>query len=365
MQLRHIPLALVLLVGACRNAGPQARSAAEVGVVGQSETIDGRDGGGSALLWGRSYWIYGDTVLTVSDEYGRNWHHNSYSITDDLDPRDGITGFIEPPDPAGAPQHLIPPSPSEQTFNEAHWGDENGECDEQPCGARWAVWPGEPIWDAANDRALVFYGLIYAEPGSFNFSGVGQSIAIWTDPDGRPERPVIDPDAEHPDLLWHEGEPGWGVGGNIIDDHLYVFACDGDDGPGHDCRLARVELAGIHERAAWRYWTGDEWSADMDKVKVLFEGAPIMSVQFNEFLGEWLAVYSAPFSGKIVGRTAPELTGPWSKEGLLYDTGDDDPYDAVAHAEYEENDGQVLYVTYSRWRSVCVVRSRCRSTRPC
>ena len=343
-----IMIAIALSPSACRSAGPEATSAVEVGVVGQSDTIQGRDGGGSAILWGRSYWHYGDTVLDMPDEYGQNWHHNSYSITEDFDARDGIDGFLEPPDPVGAPRHLIPPSPTELAFNMAHWSDEDGECDEQPCGARWAVWPSEPIWDEANQRALVFYGLIYAEPGNFNFEGVGASIAVWTDPDGQPERPIIDPDAEHPDLLWTAGEPTWGSGGNIIDGWLHAFACDGDDGWGHDCRLARVELGDIHERSAWRYWDGKGWNADMKKAKVLFEGASILSVQWNEFLGEWLAVYAPSFSGKVVGRTAPELTGPWSREGLLYDAGEDDPYDAVAHAEYEEDDGRVIYVTYSR-----------------
>jgi hypothetical protein len=339
-------LLLVSLAG-CRAPGPRAEAAVEIAVLEQSEAIVGRDGGQSALLWDRSVWIYGDTVLSIEDEWGRTWHHNSFSITEDLDASDGIGGFVEPLDPAGAPLHLIPPTSAEKAFNEAHWEVE-GSCAEQPCGARWAVWPGSPVWDAEGERALVFYGLIYAEPGDFNFESVGASIAIWTDPEGLPERPVIDPDAAHPDLLWRAGEPGWGVISVIVDGRLHTFACDGDDGPGHDCRLARVELADIHDRGAWRYWTGSSWSADMSEVEVLFEGAPIMSVAYNEFLGEWLAIYSSPFSSKIVGRTAPELVGPWSREGVLYDAGEDEPYDVVAHPEYEEESGRVQILSYSR-----------------
>jgi hypothetical protein len=341
-------LSLGLLLLGCREPGPEVDSAVEIGTLEQSESIDGRDGGGSALAWGRSIWVYGDTVLTVPDELDRNWHHNSFSITEDLDASDGITGFVEPLDSAGAPLHLIPPSAEEQAFNDAHHGD---ECVEQPCGARYAVWPSEPFFDAARDRALVFYGLIYAEPGDFNFGAVGYSIAIWDDPDGRPVRPIIDADAEHPDLLFGADEPAWGTASAIVDELLYTFACDGDDGHGHRCRLARVGVEAVHQRSAWRFWDGDEWTADMKKVAVLFDGAPIMSLSWNRFLDAWLVVYSAPFDAKIVARTAPQLTGPWSREGLLYDTKDDVPYDAIHHAEYEEDEGRVQYITYSRHTS--------------
>ncbi|MCX4247164.1 DUF4185 domain-containing protein [Paraliomyxa miuraensis] len=343
-----LALVIALGVGGCRGRGPEALSAAEIGVVEQSDAIEGRDGGSSAWLWDRSIWTFGDTVLTLDDERGHNWHHNSFSVTTDTDASDGLSGFSEPLDAVGAPQHLIPPSTSEQEFNDAHWGE---MCEVEPCGARWAVWPGEPVWDADHDRALVFYGLIYAEPGDFNFMGVGHSIATWTDPDGHPERPVIDVDAEHPDLLWSGDRSGWGIASNIVDGQLYTFACETNGGLAHDCMLARVELSELHVRSAWRYFDGDQWSTHADEAKPLFEGAPVMSVSFNEFLGEWLAVYSTPFSSEVVARTAPDLTGPWSRESLLYDTGQDTPYDALAHAEYEERDGQVIYVTYSRHTS--------------
>jgi hypothetical protein len=50
-----------------------------------------------------------------------------------------------------------------------------------------------------------------------------------------------------------------------------------------------------------------------------------------------------------VARTAPDLTGPWSDEATLYTAPEEHaPYDAVHHAEYEEDGGRVQYVTYSR-----------------
>ncbi len=65
---------------------------------------------------------------------------------------------------------------------------EGEDCKEKPCGARYVVWPGNMLFDEANNRVLVFYNLIYAEPGDFNFEGIGSSIAVWNDPDERPVR---------------------------------------------------------------------------------------------------------------------------------------------------------------------------------
>lgn len=342
-------LALVALPAGCHGAGPEVVAAEEIGVVAQSAWIEGRDGGQSLRAFGRSVWIYGDTVLKMPDEEGQSWHHNSYSITDDPSAADGLGGFLEPPDGVGAPRHFIPPTPDEAEFNAAHRGD---PCAEEPCGARWAVWPASPVWDERGQRALIFYALIYAEPGDFNFEGVGASVAIWSDPEGVPERPVIDPAAEHPDLLFHKGEPGWGVGANIVGDELYTFGCDSGDEVRHKCRLARVDLDHVLGREHWRYYDGDGWSAELGDADPLFVGAPIMEVSYNEHLGAWLAIYSAPLSHAIVARTAPELWGPWSRESTLYEAPEEDPpYDALHHRDYEEENGRIQYITYSRHTS--------------
>lgn len=338
---------LLLLALACSSPGPSVVSAEEIGVVEQSPDIQGRDGGPSARIFGRSVWTYGDTVLEVEDERGTTWHHNSVSWTEDSDASDGLSGFQEPLDSVGAPAHLIPPSTEEQAFIDAHSGD---PCEVEPCGARWAVWPGAPLWDEEGQQALIFYGLIYAEPGEMNFTGVGQSVATWTGLDQPVQRPVLDPEAEHPDLLWTEGEPGYGAAAVIEDGQVYALECDGS---WHPCSLGRAPVAQVQVREAWSYWDGAEWVDDWRDAATLFDGAPILSLHFCEHLEAWLVVYSPPFSKKIVARTAPQLTGPWSRESLLYRVqGEDAPYDVVAHAEYAEDEGRVQYLTWSRGTDV-------------
>jgi hypothetical protein len=334
---------LMLLVLACRPAGPRAASAEEVGLVDQNATIQGRDGGGSGLAWGAYVWVYGDTVLNEADENGINWHGNSYSITDDRDASDGVGPFVEPADGKGQPLELVAPTDAELEFNLAHWGSEG--CAEEPCGARWAVWPSEPFWDEARQQAYVTYGLIYAEPGDFNFEGVGGSIAVWRDAEARPERPVIDEGAAHPDLLWGADAPSWGATSRVEGDSFYTFACD-TGFLSRPCRLARVPLDALHDVRAWEYRTREGWSGEVDEAATLFDGSSIMSLSWNAWLDAYLLVYAD--GGKVKARTAPEIWGEWSREKVLYDPGPDDPYDVNHHAELDEDEGRVAYVTYSR-----------------
>lgn len=315
-----------------------------LGTLPQSSKIQGRDGGASGFVFGRSVWTFGDTVSNEPDASGTNWHHNSYALTDDLVAGDGI-GAFEDPEVAGGPRYFVPPTDDEADFNAAHLGD---PCMTSPCGARFAAWPGPPIADDLRGRALVFYGLIYAEPGDFNFQGVGQSIGIWHDVEGYVERPVFRPDAEHPTLLWGPDDPPWGAGAVVDGDDLYALECV------DACALARVPLADVLDPSAWAYWDGAAWVGSPASRAALFIGAPTVNLQRNGYLGLWTAIYTEPLSNDVVMRTAPEITGPWSGAELLFvaDKPDGAAYDAYVHPEYEEQNGKVMYVTFSRSNGV-------------
>lgn len=326
--------------------------AKELGVLEKTPGVQGRDGAVSALLWGRSVWDFGDTVLDVPDEHGENWHHNSFAYTSDLDARDGLTGFEQRTDDAGAPAYFIAPTDDEWAFNHAHLGD---HCAEPPCGARWAVWPGTMVFDPARDRALIFYGLVYAETGDFNFHGVGNSVAVWSSFESSPERPLVSPDAGHPTLLFEENDPPWGTGATVVDGDLYALGCgEKAQGLAPPCRLARVALDSVLDRAAWRFFDGRDWSVDASRAAVLFTGAPTVTLFFNQHLDAWAAVYALPLSNDVVLRTAPKLTGPWSAPRKLFSANkpDGNAYDAIAHPELAPADGQQLFVTFSRSNGV-------------
>ncbi|OGR04232.1 MAG: hypothetical protein A2284_05235 [Deltaproteobacteria bacterium RIFOXYA12_FULL_61_11] len=323
-------------------------AAEELGVLEQSPTILGRDGGFSTLLWGTTIWVYGDTFLSKADEHGRTLLHNSFSRTEDLNAADGITAFFERQDSLGTPTMLLEPTPQEEAFNAAH---SVTNCREEPCGARYGTWPTELVWDHARARALAHYSLIYAEPGAWNFTTLGSGLAEWKDPTQPAVRLLAAPSSDTPELTWAQDDPVPSQGPQVLDDYLYGFAC-----PlvslRRPCTLARAPLSTVARRESWTWYTGHSWSTEPAKASPLFEGNVAITVSFNSYLGRWMAIYARLFEDTVELRTAPELTGPWSEPLPLF-TGDDHDeerwlYDAVAHASYAEENGRIMYVTYSR-----------------
>jgi hypothetical protein len=316
-------------------------SAQELGVIPEAASIQGRSGGQSARLWGKSVWSFATTVLNIGDDAGSNWHFNSVSSTDDLIGDDGVLGFVEPTDTVGAPRHLIEPTAREAAFNAEHATDQ----------LRYETRPTGAIFDEAGDRALLFYELVYTSPGTY--AHTGQSIAFWSGLDAVPERPVVAPSEEHPTSLFRAGEPGFGTGTQIDGDQLYTFACAAlDGGYVSPCKLAQVPLADLLVRDSWRFWDGEQFSSELDDAAPVFDGSGAISTAWNGHLKRWVAIYAEPLSSWVMARTAPALSGPWSEPVELFQAPPREDgwwvYDAVMHDEFTQADGRTLYVSYSR-----------------
>lgn len=359
MALRS-PLVIIVLgvvfVAGCKSDEPAAQfvveQVRELGALPQPASIRGRDGGYSGRFAGRSVWLYGDTILAFAGEDGTSWRNNTASTTTDLDASDGLTGFVEQTDAKGAPREFFPQTATEAAFNHAHSEVLLGKdgCT-QPCGARWALWPGPLVEDAARQRALIVYTKIYGEPGAWNFHSVGMGIATWAGHDQPVLRPEVAPGAEHPTLLFGQKEQNFASAAVVQGEDVYLFGCHGQD---KGCRLARVPLAQVHVRAAWRFYAGgDVWSVELADAKALFAAMDMTSVHYNAHLGQWLAIYSPPFDNRVVGRTAPQLTGPWSAAVTLataqapYQAGEY-AYSGLGHAELARDGGRVEIISYYR-----------------
>lgn len=327
-------VALALLLASCASPSPPAAhvgSAVEVGILPRSETVRGRDGGSSALAFGRSIWTYGDTVLAAPDEHGESWHTNSFGIARTLSWSDG---FDAPVDTAGAPRYFIERTDEELAWDQAHAGQ---DCPVAPCGVRWALWPSQPLFDEAHATAWVLYGLYNdAQP-----SGIG--IARWSGLEHPVERARLGDSW----LLFPHGEPEYANAATVFEGHLYAFGCTLDFVKRH-CSLARVAFDAAADRSAWTFFDGHDWVSDYRLARTLFDGGSIMNVGWSESFASWHLVYSPPLDQGVYLRTAPALTGPWSDATLLFRVDGDPPYDAQHHPEMAERGGAVQYVTYSR-----------------
>jgi hypothetical protein len=327
-------------------------STTDLGTIATNPDILGRDGAASALFQGYSVWLYGDTFLGKPNADGRTLISDSWSFTTDLNAQDGISGFTERLDSVKAPEMILVETPAEYSFNQAHYGD---SCQVQPCGARWALWPSTIVTDTANNRALVFYMLVYALPGSFNFQGIGNSVAIWQNFGQQPQRPNFNPPfvADHPDLMFNQNEPNFGSAAFIRGGSLYVYGC-GVPGNSYDkgCRLAKVDPNGVLNRNAWNYYAGNgKWSSQLSDAVSVIPQTNIAGISWNDYLQQYVAVASQLFSQNVTLRTSPQPEGPWSREVTAFvamQPASGNTYDARDHSEYELNGGQTIFVTYSR-----------------
>lgn len=328
----------------------------DAGTLPTNPDILGRGFAYSTEFQGRSVWVYGDTFLKTPDASGRTLISNSMSYTSDSDASDGIGGFQDYLDTSGAPAMLIPETPDEQQFNSDHLGD---NCKTAPCGDRWALWPGAVVADPADGRALLFY-LVVSDTAEGDFQSIGSSVATWSGLSAIPQRPNVAPVVVpgHPDIMFDGSEPAFGSAALMKDGLLYVYGCAiATDGLDKGCRLARVDPATVQDRSTWTFFGGgSSWSTSVSDAVPVFDGNDILSVSWNDYLGAYLAIYSAPFSGNdVVLRTAPSPEGPWSGEMHVFSAeGSVDggtSFDAQAHAEYASDGGRIVYVTYSRQTS--------------
>jgi hypothetical protein len=93
------------------------------------------------------------------------------------------------------------------------------------------------------------------------------------------------------------------------------------------------------------------WSNRYEPTASLFDSVPNeMSASFNPHLGCNIAIHSYLRENKIVLRTAPSITGPWSDAEVVYRPervkDDDLVYAAKEHPELARDNGRVIYVTF-------------------
>jgi hypothetical protein len=352
-----LALSLVLgMTGCSGNSGPPPDLAvvnvADLGTIKTSSRILGRDGGYSGVLQGKSIWLYGDTFLASPDEEGRTLISDSWSWTSDLNAHAGISGFQERDDSVGAPTMILPESAEELAYDRAHSGN---PCQEQPCGARWALWPSAIIPDTSGNRALIFYMLVSAAPGNFNFQAVGNSVASWRNFQDQPQRPTINPPvvADHPDLLFNQNEPSFGSTALVNAGMLYVYGCGTPSTTDKQCRVGRCNPADVLNRSAWTYYARNgTWSSQISDAVSVVTADNILNISWNAYLQRYVAVYSAPLSLDVMMRTASNPEGPWSGEVKVFaampPVQGGNVYDAQAHPEFNVDNGRVIYVSYSR-----------------
>jgi hypothetical protein len=307
-----------------------------------------------ASFAGRPVWIFTDTLTAGGG--AAPWKS-----------LDGAWGFVEPAeigalpkvvsptDGTGAPFPLIPRTAAEADQEAA--SQREGCSEAEVCESRFVLAPGAAIWDRERGRALIFYTkTVRGSQGKG--ARVGTSIAIWPDLDAPAVRPILRPAAADPTLLFDAEEPPWGSAAFVEGESMYVYACEGRAGSLESpCFLARVPLARVLDRTAWRFHAGHgTWSADWRAARPVLDKQAPLSVHRNEYLGKYLAIAAGVLSSRLDIATADRPEGPWTpwSENLLVEAlppprGSPWIKTGLGHPELSRDGGRVETLSYVRW----------------
>ncbi|HIW95547.1 MAG TPA: DUF4185 domain-containing protein [Candidatus Corynebacterium gallistercoris] len=128
--------------------------------------------------------------------------------------------------------------------------------------------------------------------------------------------------------------------------YVYIFGTpNGRSGSAH---LARVPVTDFPNFDAAEYWTGSSWASGIANARPVF-GPHVseLSVQYNDHLGAWLALYETP--GGIVVRKADTPQGPWTDATTLVSkTKVPDLYGGYMYPHQVDNN---LYWVATTWQS--------------
>jgi hypothetical protein len=243
---------------------------------------------------GRDVWIFGDTLYgrhrTVRGDDPR-MVHNSIGLSTCADGQWEIRYFLRH-DKRGRPTSFF--SPGDAT----HW-----------------YWPLDGFY--ANGDLWITLLCIHrpARPAAYgmDFETCGSDLAQLSRLDRGPRQWKIAIHRLVPDGLKAYPSPTTVVHGG----YAYLFALY--ESGTRPLLVTRIPTSSLREPAAHLEYLGSDnaWHAGLDPLhakEVMLQGNSELSIRYHPDLKRWLAVSFAPdiFSDRIILRTAPDLTGPWT-----------------------------------------------------
>jgi len=301
----------------------------------------GWEGGDAAysipLPDGRDVWIFGDTLWgperVLIDKNPRMVHNSIGISTCDAQGHFHLK-FVIRRDASGKPQHFFT-AQNPQTW---YW-------------ALDGFVSGRDLW-----VTLLCVRDAPAQSWALAFATCGTDLARVEYAGADPQKWKIDyfplvPDGTH--AYPSATAVVWGA-------NAYIFALD-EKGP-RPLVATRIPLAGLGDpKAHLEYLAASgTWEKGFDPAAaqhVMEPGMTELSIRYHPELNKWLAVMFDPaaFSSKIVLRTAPSLTGPWTEGQVIYQVPEMQPgnpdydkdtfcYAAKEHPEFERGDLVFTYV---------------------
>lgn len=327
-----VPAALA--AGACGSSSAPAHplevvAVTDLGLLPLPPKAIGRDGGMSGALGGRVLWTFGDTFLSAPNQVDGSSVLSATAGWSSLGDPLALTQNLSGAEPA----QLVPYTPAELAANTAD--ALNG----------YALWPGT-LLDVGEPTGVVSFQQIKRISGSgFESIGVG-TVRISID--------AITA-TRTPGLLFAPPEPLF-IPHLVDGEFAYAFSCGKRGFLDFACKLARAPLGAVETRAAYEFFDGAAWTADIDRAAYVIDQTSVPpSISYSPHLGRYLAVSCKILSSTVLLRTADRIEGPWEEdteipagaEGVLAPPhADQYNYVCVEHPELASGDS--IVIGYSR-----------------
>ncbi len=177
----------------------------------------------------------------------------------------------------------------------------------------------------ANKKLYLFLSQIEKtdKTGVFAFRQVGQSLGVIANPDDDPASWRLEQQKLPCTIFQADRILTFGAAAVQADDYLYLYGTDEDiksSGRERYLVVARAAVDHIKDLSSWRFYDGKGWSADFRTAQRLVSGmASEGSVSYLPDLKQYVLVYTeGGLSDRILARTAPQPTGPWSAATVIY-----------------------------------------------
>ncbi len=303
--------------------------------------VTGADGATStALPSGEALWVFGDTIegpfKTIRGLDLTRYASNTAVVVPRQDASQGIKQFRFLTTPDGKrPRQVIPFTADENPSDHRVWGI-HGTC--------------------VGPHIYLFYHRITLLKGVdvfVNFQLDGMGIARADIGEYQFTR-LVAPDGTRE--FWKRDVPTFGVFVERSADYLYLW---GSLATG--MYLARTRPEAIEDLASYEYLVAaptlsqpdvePRWSKKFEATAMLFDSVPNeMSAAYNPYLRRHVAFHSLHRENKIVMRTAPHVTGPWSEPQTVYAPAKVSDLDLIyatkEHPELAREGGRRLYLTF-------------------
>ena len=303
--------------------------------------ITGQDGSTSILLpGGKSIWIFGDTIEGPFDTI--RYHpltdvlSNTASIIPLQDISDGIRQFdyLKSAE-AVHPRQLIHFVAPEDKATHRLWAI-HGVVIKERLYLFYHKITMDPVLDVFEAFILDGMGIARSDLSTFEFERLKA-------PDGTFE-------------FWKGDQPGFGVFIQKLDDYLYLWGS-----LDFNMYLARIRPESVENLQAYEYLveapTPDRpdvrpvWDKSFRPSAPLFGDVPNeMSASYNAYLGKFISLTTFVREDKLVIRSAPQVTGPWSEPEVFFrpkKAKHDSLFNAgKEHPEFSREGGKVIYMTF-------------------